>query len=276
MRFCNISFVISVSYLLLGLGGCEMFSDEGGDGTSMDDTSTWITMQGARYEMGKAHLVAAGPVHTVNVPTFDITRTEVTVAQYAQCVNSGFCSPPASDHDGCNWGLAGFEQHPVNCVTWYQASQFCEWFGGRLLTEAEWEFAARSGGDSRDFPWGMDKPSCAFAVMTDAAGVSGCGNGRTWPVCSKPEGRTDQGLCDMAGNVYEWVEDNFHHTYDGTPPTDGSAWLDPDATVAGFRVLRGAAYNAASADYLHVAGRANEPGTVEGDKYGIRCGRTPL
>lgn len=275
MRLDYLFFVISMYCVLFGLSGCELFADEeGGDPIQMDETSTWVRIQAGRFEMGDAHMVSAGPIHTVSMRTFDVTRTEVTVADYANCVNAGFCSAPAMDEVGCNWNQPGFELHPVNCVDWHQAKAFCSWFGGRLLSEAEWEFAARSGGDGRAFPWGMDAPSCEFAVMADESGISGCGNGRTSQVCSKPDGRTDQGLCDMGGNVYEWVEDNFHITYDGNPPEDGTAWVDADATETSFRVLRGAGYTAESAEYLHVARRANDPATTYHDRYGIRCAKT--
>lgn len=274
MRLEPVFFVILASSVFGGLCGCELFSeDEGDDSAQMDETSTWVTIQGGNFKMGDAHLVSAGPVHNVTVQTFNVTRTEITIADYANCVNAGVCTPPAVDEAGCNWTRPGFEMHPVNCVDWHQAKAFCSWFGGRLLSEAEWEYAAQAGGDGRVFPWGMEAPSCQLAVMKDESGA-GCGNGGTSPVCSKPDGRTDQGLCDMGGNVYEWVEDNFHLTYsDGNPPTDGNAWLDPDATETSFRVLRGAAYNAESADYLNVANRANDPATVHSDRYGIRCAR---
>ena len=108
--------------------------------------------------------------------------------------------------------------------------------------------------------------------MANDLGVVGCGVGGTWPVCSKPDGRTDHGLCDMAGNVYEWVEDSFHSDYNSAP-VDGRAWLDGDETDISFRVLRGAAYNADVGDTLHVASRANDTANNTGNQYGIRCAR---
>ena len=138
-----------------------------------------------------------------SVPTFRLAKTEVTFGQYGKCVKAGACTPPRHASLG--------DDHPVVGVDWEQARSFSEWAGGRLPTEAEWEYAARSGGKERDYPWGSEASSCDRAV--EAAGLQGgggpgCGKESSWPVCSKPAGRTEQGLCDMAGNVWEWVQDS--------------------------------------------------------------------
>jgi formylglycine-generating enzyme required for sulfatase activity len=116
----------------------------------------------------------------------------------------------------CNWGEAGYEEHPANCLTWEMAAAFCAWVGGALPSEAQWEYAARSGGLDRTYPWGEAPPSCDLAVINED---DCCGTGRTWPVCSKPDGNTAQGLCDMAGNAFEWVQDWYHGSYLGAPRT---------------------------------------------------------
>ena len=121
----------------------------------------------------------------------------------------------------------------MNCVDWKQARAYAKWAGGRLPSEAEWEYAARSQGKSWKYPWGNAKATCARAVISD--GGDGCGKNLTWPVCSKQKGNTSQGLCDMAGNVREWVEDWYHSSYKGAP-TDGRAWTSPTGV---YRVPRG-------------------------------------
>lgn len=142
-------------------------------------------------------------------------KTETTVAQYEACVQAGSCKSgdheTKSDNKQCNWGHADRGDHPMNCIKWAGATSFCEWAGGRLPREDEW-YAEASDSDQRDYAWGNKSPSCSLCVMNDgrtkgsARGkTDGCGEARTWPVCSKPSGNSVSGLCDMTGNVWEWL-----------------------------------------------------------------------
>ena len=152
------------------------------------------------------------------------------------------------------------------CVDWDQAKAYAEWVGGRLPSEAEWEYAARSAGKSRKYPWGNEAPSCERTVMN--LGGWGCGRDATWPVCSKTAGNTEQGLCDMAGNVWEWTQDWYHDSYNGAP-TDGSAWESPTGS---HRVNRGGSWYCVAAN-VRAADRIRGAPGVRDDSLGFRAAR---
>ena len=89
-----------------------------------------------------------------------------------------------------------------------------------MPTEAEWEHAAQSGGKAWTYPWGNKAATCSRAVLDD--GGHGCSGDHTWPACSKPAANIAHGVCDLAGNVWAWVQDGYHGAYTGAP-SDGSA-----------------------------------------------------
>jgi len=245
---------------------CEEGATESGTGGT-----TWVTICSGTFDMGSTEYPKEQPIHSVTVSTFELTKTEVTVTQYGECVVAGACSKPATtktcakDYFG-NWGATGHENDPVNCVNWSQAKAFCTWIGGRLPSESEWEYAASNGSAKNKYPWGDEKATCDYAVMDDFDG-RGCGTERTWAVCSKTAGNTSHGLCDMAGNVTEWVQDLFHSDYTGAP-SDGSAWEDSGSS----RVLRGNDFNG-SFNELRSANRESMSPIFKEYNYGIRCAR---
>jgi formylglycine-generating enzyme required for sulfatase activity len=237
----------------------------------------WVSIPGGSFMMGseEADLKWSRPVHKVTLEPFQMAKSAATFKQYKACMAAGACTAPhvadgtcwAYDKNGENWGqrnvLPGFleDDHPVVCLAWEQASQFAKWAGGRLPSEAEWEYAARSAGKDYRYPWGNEEMTCERAVFTDgpAGKARGCGQMTTWSVCSKPKGNTEQGLCDMAGNAWVWLQDTFHDSYDGAP-ADGTAWESPDG---GLRVIRGGSYcrpagDARSAFRVRGVGIANE------------------
>ena len=206
------------------------------------------------------------PYHNVNVPKFGIDVTEVTVGQYRVCVeDSGSCSTPAVGSNYCNWNYSNRENHPVNCIYWNQAKEYCEWSGKRLCSESEWEKAAR-GTDGRIFPWGNENATCELAVIfTD--GETECNVEGTLAIGSKPAGI--YGLYDMAGNVTEWVEDDYHLNYEGAPD-DGSAWVDnPRRSEPGCH--RGGNFDSWPA-HVRSSNRYGGSGAEMG--FGVRCCRT--
>jgi len=221
----------------------------------------WVRLPGGTFQMGSNSGASdEKPVHTVTLSAFEIAATEVTVTQYRACVQAGACTAPDTG-TYCNWGKSDRDNHPVNCIDWHQATAYAKWVGGRLPTEAEWEYAARSGGRNQEYPWGHQSPTCNYAVFS--SGGDGCGQDRTWPVCSKTAGNTSQGLCDMAGNVWEWVSD-----WKGTYPS-GSVTNPTGPSSGSGRVYRGGSWSG-NARYVRAAFRGNVgPGSRYND-LGLR------
>jgi iron(II)-dependent oxidoreductase len=248
--------------------GCDLGSDcDDSDDTIWNGCNglLWLAIPGGVFDMGSG-ASDEQPIHTVNVPSFELLKTEVTAAQYAACVSAGACSTPGTG-SSCHWNQAGYENHPINCVQWQQAVDFCEWIGGRLPTEAEFEYAARSGGQAITYPWGDEEATCQYAVMSD--GGWGCGTGGGLPVCSKPDGNSDQGVCDLSGNVWEWIQDWYHQSYEGAP-TDGSAWVTPATSE---RSARGGAFDNNAGDQRASNREQHDPQAQNNHFLGFRCAR---
>ena len=147
-----------------------------------------------------------GPVHPVDVAAFSIMTTEVTKADYQDCMAAGDC-PATARRAGCVFAKPGSNDRPVNCVTWTAAVSYCRHRGWRLPTEVEWEAAAR-GPEARRFPWGAEPPSCERTSMHDGR-REGCGSGLPQPVGSHPADRSAAGVLDLGGNVREWTASDY-------------------------------------------------------------------
>jgi formylglycine-generating enzyme required for sulfatase activity len=212
------------------------------------------------FEMGDEYHSSGQPIHTVILDAYYIDQYEVTNAQYAACVQTGACQPPG---DCRHWGGLTYYDvdkayHPVACVNWYDAQAYCEWRGGRLPTEAEWEKAAR-GTDGRTYPWGEDSPDCVKAQYGD------CGEG-TIPVGSKPAGASPYGVQNMAGNVREWVADWYDEDYYARSPVNS-----PQGPSSGSSKVRRGGDWTTDAAYLRAGARSEGDPSMRSNRVGFRC-----
>ena len=232
----------------------------------------FMSIPGGSFIMGSdTDAENEAPAHEVSVTPFELSVTEVTVAQYQACVDAGRCSEPGSNGAKCNWGRMGRESHPINCVDWGQARTFAKWLGRDvdLPTEAEWEYAAR-GGEDYLYAGSDDLDSVAwYALNSDLM---------THPVGTKLV--NGYGLADMTGNVFEWVLDERHDDYVGAPSVSSEVWgavpdCDPicgaDATS---RIARGGSFDF-NPDYLRLTIRFRFQADIQLHYLGFRVRRSP-
>jgi formylglycine-generating enzyme required for sulfatase activity len=192
----------------------------------------WIPIPASRTAIGVTLAPAAVraeemPATSVVLPAFRIARTPVTNAQYRDFVEATDHAAPG--HWAGRRPPTGLEHHPVTYVDWHDATAFCQWAGVRLLTEAEWERAAR-GADGRTYPWGETAPTLREANCRGWFGG-------TTEVGRFPAGASPFGVLDMSGEVWEWSSGRFL-PYPWRPD-DGRE--DPGAL--GPRTLRGGSFN---------------------------------
>jgi len=198
------------------------------------------------------------PRTRADLPRFRISRTEVTNDQYRAFVrDSGHRPAFYADHP-----VLGRGEHPVVGVSWDDADAFCRHYGLTLPSERQWERAAR-GREGRRFAWGDAAPSAervnrgaAACCAPDAAD----GFAATAPVGSFPAGDTAEGLADMTGNVWEWV-DGWYNPYDAAPA----------ARAKRFRVLRGGAWNSDRRKLRTTYRLAYDPAFRFAANGGFRC-----
>ena len=225
-----------------------------------------------------------GPAYRVTIPApFAVGKYEVTRGEFARFVSAtghddtgSSCSTREGgkwkDRSGRSWRSPGYSQtdrDPAICVNWEDARAYARWLSGRtgkkyrLLSESEWEYAARAGTRTR-YSWGN-------AIGRNRANCAGCGSRwdgkKTAPVGSfKANGF---GLHDMHGNVLEWVEDCYNESYAGAS-SDGRAW---ESGHCGVRVLRGGSWYYVPRD-LRAASRVRGVTGVRNYYFGFRVART--
>jgi len=205
--------------------------------------------------------------HEIDLSAFYIDKTEVTVRAYAACVKAGRCSKPNPVNprqNHCTWASEGKDDHPVNCVDWQQATRYCQHVGSRLPSEAEWEKAAR-GSSANTYPWGNTKPkdhACWGRRQRRPVGTCAVGD--------YSSGNSPYGGYDMAGNVWEWVND-----WDDAGYYDVSPKRDPKGPSRGLeRIIRGGAWVDVYPATLRSSLRAGAPPARRRDYIGFRCARS--
>jgi formylglycine-generating enzyme required for sulfatase activity len=257
-----------------------------------------LAIPGGSFFMGSDEgLPNEKPAHQVTLDPYCIDEFEVTTERYKACSDAGRCKRASTTNESstiktdkerktfdplCNVrDPAGRAKHPINCVDWDMADKFCREQGGRLPTEAEWEFAAR-GPDGRQYPWGDAWPK---SDLLNACGKEcaawGAKNGieesmmydsddgfpNTAPVGSFPKGASRYGLKDVVGNVWEWVSDYYG-------PYAKDEQKNPKGSTAGDeRVMRGGAWNGSVASWVRPTFRYKAPPSERSYGIGFRCAK---
>jgi sulfatase modifying factor 1 len=271
---------------------------------------TSIAVPGGSFLLGDVDDLSAQPEHIASVSSFMLDEYEVTVGRFRRFV-AQFGTPipkgagalpkiPKSgwEEDGFDWNhpswwaanaddlkaklaCTGFptwtnepgagDEKPINCVTWWEAFAFCAWDGGRLPTEAEWEYAAAGGSENRAHPWGsaaLDVELLSYnAASGGTPGVPGASD--IVAVGSTPKGNGRWGHADLAGSVQEWVRDAFSATYyAGAGNTcNDCAYLNGESAD---RVQKGGSWVSAEPSIVeHVPGNRS----TRTDRRGFRCAR---
>jgi formylglycine-generating enzyme required for sulfatase activity len=229
----------------------------------------WVDIPAGEFRMGndprRFHDLALPnecPFQSISLSEFSITQTPVTNAEYEPFVRAA--DYPAPGHWINHDVPPGKENHPVTNVSWDNAQAFCQWADVRLLTEAEWEKAARglSSGDGRVYPWGNEIPQPPCANYGQDPKIHA-----TTPVDQFPTGASSYGVLDMAGNVWEWT---------GSVLADYPYRMDDgreDLTSRARRVLRGGSFYSPSESYIRCASRSSSYPQRQRDHIGFRVAK---
>jgi formylglycine-generating enzyme required for sulfatase activity len=244
-----------------GMGGAGM-GGAGGSGGSVGPTPGMITIPEGPFMMGCNSGVDnlcdsdEKPYHQVTLSAYEIDITEVSRGDYKKCVDAGVCTEPP-----CDWDPVALANHPVTCVKWANAFDYCQWAGKRLPTEAEWEKASRADGGYK-FPWKAEFNDDCSLVNANLCKVD------TAPIDSHIPGASPYGALNMSGNAAEWVNDYYAAGYYALSPAQ-----DPKGPANGTtRVHRGGSWNSPTTDF-RCSSRSAGTEMTKTDEIGFRCAK---
>jgi len=247
-------------------------------GPELDSTMIWIDnsllvyVPPGEFTMGESYDEnpqdhPEHPQHTVYLDGFWIYRSEVTNRMYVRCVTAGQCSPPATDLP-TDYLNPESSDNPVVGVSWEQADAYCRWVDGHLPTEAQWEKTAR-GPEGNLYPWGEAQPDCDLLNFNNCVGEvlpSGTFWSKTSPVRSYPAGASYYQALDMAGNVFEWVQDWYKSDYYRKSPAENP----PGPPSGELKTVRGSGFRSTASLVPSVLRSALVPQEYR-DDLGFRC-----
>lgn len=268
-----------------------------------DDCPTMVALAGGQLLMGASedgirsdeYTADQGPQRMVPIPSFAVGQYEVTRAEFVAFLDASDHPKPtgcftwedgtSSLRDDRSFENPSYDQgpdHPVVCVSWHDAQAYVDWLSGetgepyRLLSEAEWEYAARAGTDTRYF-FGQDVEAiCRYDNIGDAEALvrwptwetTACSDGALFTMSVGSYEPNPFGLYDLYGNVREWVRDCWHNTYDNAPET-AEAWVDVGCER---RVIRGGSWDS-KPSLIASSWRYSLPADSRHLLYGFRVAR---
>jgi formylglycine-generating enzyme required for sulfatase activity len=217
-------------------------------------------LRGGSFAMGSNEEISERPVHQVTIKPFAISKFPVSVREWNECAAA----------KACGFTATGKDDAPITNVSWSDAKQYVAWLAEatrkpyRLPTEAEWEYAAR-GGTQTKYWWG-DQLQSGMANCKNCTDIAAAEQ----PIKVGSFKPNPFGLYDMGGGVDQWVEDCWHKNYQGAP-TDGSAW---DESQCGSHVIRSGSWRS-DARYVRPSNRDNYDTNVRYHTHGFRVALSP-